>query len=146
MQAPEEREGKGNLPNASDNTTNDEVHTLFKRKVAGVHSPLALLNAMVLFCLVLGRRAREELRSTCFGDLVVEVVDGNQFLSLQTERLSKTRTGGDPRNVRHGVGRLAAIPNEPERCPVNIFLHYGSVRPTVDPNSPRFINPLRSSC
>ena len=57
-------------------------------------------------CLLLGRRARQELRSTCFGDLIIEVADGNQFLTLNKERLCKTRSGEDPRDVRHGVGRL----------------------------------------
>lgn len=68
------REGKGNLPNKADNATIAELKTIFDRKVAGAHSPYAMINALVLFCLLLGRRARKELRSTCLGDLIVQVL------------------------------------------------------------------------
>ena len=53
--------GKGNFPNAASDLTAAEVQLLFERDVAGKHSPLALRNAMVIFCLILGRRARSEL-------------------------------------------------------------------------------------
>ena len=56
---------------------------------------------MVIICLSLWRRERTELRAKRFGDLIIEVVDGNQFITLDKERLSKTRQGEDPRNMRH---------------------------------------------
>ena len=43
------------------------------------------------------------------------------FIILNKERLCKTRSGEDHRDVRHGVGRLAAITEDPERCSVTIF-------------------------
>ena len=66
-----------------------------------VHCPAALWTSMVIICLSLGRRERTELRAKRFEDLIIEVVDGNQFITLDKERLSKTRQGEDARNMRH---------------------------------------------
>ena len=79
---------------------------------------MALRNAITLFkCCILGRRARGELRNTCLGDLTVEVCDGAQFLAK--ERVSKMRQGIEPRDVRNGIGKLAAT-DSPE-CPVTLL-------------------------
>ena len=123
------RAGKGNLDNAADMLTTSEVRELFVRKLAGTHSPAALWNAMVIICLSLGRRARGELRETRYGDVIIEIVDGNQFITLDKERLSKTRQGEDPRNMRHGVGVLAEDAGNEHFCPVATFLKFCDMRP-----------------
>ena len=53
-------------------------------------------------------------RSLCFGDMHVIVINGHQFLTLNGERVSKSRQGEDVRDVRHGIGVLAALPHHPK--------------------------------
>ena len=65
--------------------TTDEVHLLFTHEAVGIHNPLAIYNAMILLCSILGRRARDKLRNTCLGDLKIEVVDENQFVTLDKD-------------------------------------------------------------
>jgi hypothetical protein len=133
--------GKGNLPCKMDSLTLDEVAQLFEQKVAGSHSPLAIRNAVVIMCLVLGRRARSELKSTCLGDLKIECVNGQMFLTVDKERISKMRQGENPRSVKNGVGVLAEFPDNPNFCPVKTFLKYIEVRPESmrGPDSPMFL-------
>ena len=61
------RYGKGDLPNKVDMLTTDEVHLLFTHEAVGIHNPLAIYNAMILLCSILGRRLE-----TNFVTLVLE--------------------------------------------------------------------------
>ena len=45
------RDGLGNLPNRADPLTDKEVFKIFEDRVAGIHSPQALTNAMAIFAL-----------------------------------------------------------------------------------------------
>ena len=58
------KKGMGNLPNASDGVSNSEFKNLFEDKIAGVHNPLALNNAMVINLMFLGFRGSKELKSS----------------------------------------------------------------------------------
>ena len=121
-------EGKGTQPNKSNELTPIEVDMFFERRVAGNHHPEALRNALVIFVTMLGRRGSQELRDTLFGDLKIVVVDGTQYLTLDGTRLSKARKGKNPRDIRNGVGMLAAQ-KDSSKCPVALFLRYSSMRP-----------------
>ena len=83
--------GKGSLPNKSDALTSLETNLLFEKGAAEGHHPIALRNAIQMFSLILGRRGSSEQRSLCFGDMHVIVVNGHQFLTLNGERVSKSR-------------------------------------------------------
>lgn len=141
------RKGKGKLPNRIDPLTPHEVKLLFSSGSAGPHNPLALRNAMVVICLILGRRARSELRSTCLGDLVVEVVDGVRFLTLNKDRDTRDNLNSSSSSRLHsdrggGVGSLAADPIHPQYCVVSIFMKYRAARPerACHPDSPMFLS------
>ena len=135
------KKGKGNLPNKSDALTNKETNMLFEKGAAGKHHPTALRNAIQIFSLIPGSRGSGEQRSLCFGDMHIIVVNGHQFLTLNGERVSKSRQGEDVRDIRHGVGVLAALPSNPNKCPVTLFLEYSSKRPSdmQHPDSPMFL-------
>ena len=135
------KKGKGNLPNKSDALTNKETHLFFEGKAAGDHHPKALRNAIQVFSLILGRRGATEQRSFCFGDMIVIVINGHQFLTLNGERVSKSRQGEDVRDIRHGIGVLARLPNHPDKCPVKLFLEYSLKRPSdmKHPDTPMFL-------
>ena len=96
--------------------------------VAGNHHPEPLRNAIVIFVTILGRRGSQELRDTLFEDLKIVIVDGTQYLTLDGTRLSKGRKGKNPRDIRNGVGMLAAH-KDSFRCPDVLFLRYSSMRP-----------------
>ena len=137
------RAGNGNVDNAlADMVTTSEVRELFIRKLAGTHSPAALWNARVIICRSLGRRTSGELRETRYGDVIIEIVDGNQFITLDKKRLSKTRQGEDRRNMPHGVGVLAEDAGNKHFCPVATFLKFCDMRPESSKvaDAPMFMN------
>ena len=141
------RQGKGNLPFKSDALTNAETNSFFDNKAAGDHHPKSLTNAIQIYALILGVRGYHEERKLRFGDLTIVVINGHQFLTINAERVSKANQGEEPRDLRHGVGVLAELPNHPLKCPVKNFLEYGARRPTEmkDPDSPMFLVPDKSA-
>ena len=92
--------GLGNLPLKSDAITNTEIKALFDYKgAAGIHNPRALNNAMAITCSFLGFRGGTELYNRCLGDLQIKTIDGERFLSIVNERVTKTRNGEKPRDM-----------------------------------------------
>ena len=140
------RDGLGNLPNRADTLTGKEVFKIFEDRVAGLHSPIALTNAVAIFTLWFGRRGGEELRLSCIGDLKVVVKNNIPTLVLNGERVSKSRQGSNPHHVRFGVPELKSL-KDTERCPVTIFLKYLEKRPAnmQHDDAPMFLRPVKGS-
>ena len=97
------KEGKGNLPNASDALQDDDIDAMYEKKLLGMHNPDTLLrtlhrNNMTFF----GIRANTENHHLRWGDIQLsqDTHAGLQFLEYKTERATKTRTGSNPRNIR----------------------------------------------
>jgi hypothetical protein len=95
------KDGKGNLPNAAHAFTDEDIDLFFKKELLGNSNPDSLLrtmhrNLMMFF----GLRANQEHRDLCWGDVVLGVDDGLEFIEYRTERSTKTRTGANPRNTR----------------------------------------------
>ena len=131
----------GNLLNASDAVSNSEIKNLFEDKIAGVHNPLALNNAMVINLMFLGFRGSKELYTRMLGDIKIVTVDGNKELHIAKERTTKTRTGEVPKSVPYGLPILAATGGLD--CPVKVFEELQKRRPRkfLHDNSPMFLRP-----
>ena len=108
---------------------------LFEKRAAGKHHLTALRNAIHIFSLILVIRGSEEQRRLCFDDMHIIVVNGHQFVTLNGKRVSKSRQREDIRDIRHGVGVLAALPSVPDKCPVTLFLEYSSKRQSAKKHS-----------
>ena len=56
---------------------------MFDSKVAGLHSPKALNNALAISLWHLGSRSAEETYNRCLGDLAVEIRDNIKYLVIR---------------------------------------------------------------
>ena len=137
------KKGKGSLPNKSDAVTSQEINMLYETGMAGFHNPRALNNALAVTCMFLGFRGGRELYCRCLGDFKVVTADGIRYLTVTKERVTKTRNGETPRDLRFGEPRLAEIPGS-KMCPVKVFETIHLYRPTnfTDENSPLFLRPF----
>lgn len=95
------KDGKGNLPNAANAFTDEDIDIFYTKELLGNCNPNSLLrtmhrNLMMFF----GLRANQEHRDLCWGDVVLGVDDGHEYIEYRTERSTKTRTGANPRNTR----------------------------------------------
>lgn len=97
------KQGGGNLPEASESVNDDDINRLYELKLLGNDSPHALLrtlhrNNMMFF----GLRANTEHRNLCWGDIQMgfDASLSLEYLEYRTERVTKTRTGSNPRNKR----------------------------------------------
>ena len=72
--------------------------------------------------------------------------DGTEYLELQ-ERQTKTRTGANLNDIREVTPKMYATPEDPDRCPIELYKMYSRKRPTdyCEPEHPFFINPKTSS-
>lgn len=125
-------QGKGSKPYRASPITDDEIETLYATRLLGNSSPNSVLNTLwYLNTLHFGMRGGStEHRAMCWGDVVLKhdaEVDLD-FLEYH-ERITKTRTGEDIRNVRPCPPRMYATPQNPERCPVAIHCFYEAKRP-----------------
>ena len=109
--------------------------------VAGTHNPKAINNAMAMICMFLGCRGGNELYKRCLGDLKVTNKSGIRYLTLSKERVMKTRSGENPRDIRFGLPTLRELKNNPQKCPVETFITLKSKRPVgyTSPDSPLFL-------
>ena len=115
--------GKGNRPNAADPLSDENIATFYSCGVVGIDSPRALLNALWLNnCIYFGMRPGKEQRDLCWGDLQLNTdSEGNHFVEFSQERQTKTRTGGNPRNLRDKKPQMYENKNNPDRCPINTW-------------------------
>ena len=112
--------GKGNLPYRAKSLTLEEEDQLWTRGGGGVshEDPTELLVGLwYLLSLNFGFRGNDESQQLKFGDLTLERDgQGDTYLELKAERLTKTRKGGQ------GDGHRAFTPkawaNGGRRCPV----------------------------
>ena len=126
------KQGKGNKPNAAQALTDDEVNILFEQNLLGISSAEALSNTLWFFNTVhFGLRGCQEHRDMAWGDVKLEQeADGTEYLEY-TERQTKTRTGGEPRNVRPIKPKAFATNGPCERDPVAIYKIYAAKRPSA---------------
>ena len=134
--------GGGTLPSKSDALEPEEINILFETRVLGCHNPRALSNAMAVNAMFLGCRGKLELYQRCLGDFLVVNINGEEYLTLSKERMTKTRNGENPRDVRHGVPKLKAIPGS-LKCPVTAYKKIVEKRPVnfKHSDSPLFMRP-----
>lgn len=93
----------------------------------GTDTPLSLQNAIWWRNIIFGLRGRQEHRDMRWGDVVIQTdTDGQQYIQYH-ERDTKTRKG--PRDERAFAPRIYATPNQPDRCPVNMFIIFTRKRP-----------------
>ena len=97
------KEGKGNLPKAADAFVDEDIEKFYEQNLLGNDNPEAMLrtlhrNNMTFF----GLRANQEHRDLCWGDVSLgfDAACNLNFLEYRTERVTKTRTGINPRNKR----------------------------------------------
>ena len=93
--------GRGNRPKASDGFSDDDIDLFYEKGLLGESNPDTLLqtlhrNNMVYF----GIRANTENRNLCWGDVELDADEKVRYLIYKTERITKTRPGENPRNVR----------------------------------------------
>ena len=91
------------MPKASDPLLDEDIKHFYDLQLLGNANPESLLrtlhrNSMTYF----GLRANEEHRSLCWGDVILgkDPVTKMEYIEYKTERLTKTRTGMNPRNKR----------------------------------------------
>ena len=101
---------------------------MYESGVLGRERPDALLHTLwrdnMLF---MGKRANTEHQQLRWGDIVLKQdPDSNnlEYLEMNTERGTKTRSGEDPRNIREVPARAWSLPDNPERCPVTTYKFY----------------------
>ena len=126
------KEGKGNLPHASDSLTDKDIDIFYEKSLLGTNNPDALLrtlhrNNMTFF----GMRSANEHRNLRWGDVKLneDASSGLKYLEFITERVTKTRQGENPRNRRQINPKAFEIPELPERCPVRAYEIYKEKRP-----------------
>ena len=123
------KQGRGNKPNASVALTNEEIQTLYEKKLLGTSSPEALLNTLWLNnCLHFGLRGCKEHRDMCWGDVKLhQTANGKEYLEFN-ERQTKTRTGSDSLDIRTVPPKMFAT-DAGEKDPVEIYKVFSQKRP-----------------
>ncbi|XP_052230266.1 uncharacterized protein LOC127844242 [Dreissena polymorpha] len=136
------REGLGNKPQRADSITYNEIDELWNTNQLGQSTPESIINSLWFFNTIhFGLRGSDEHRSLCWGDLKLCTDDeGNEYLEFE-ERQSKTRQGGNPRDVRDVKPKMWANEIVGEKCPVAIYKEYTSRRPAdyCKPSDPFYI-------
>ncbi|MCG8044643.1 MAG: hypothetical protein N0E48_02985 [Candidatus Thiodiazotropha endolucinida] len=94
--------GKGNRPMAADEITDDELETMYGKKVLSPESPSSLIYSLWLICtLHFGMRPGKETHDLKWGDIDLRSdVDGNEYIVFTQERQTKTRIGSNPHDIR----------------------------------------------
>ena len=97
------KEGYGNKPHQAQALTNEHIEAMYAAKTLGESSPRALLHSLWLICTThFGMRTGKEIHTLCWGDvsLGIDFETGEEFITFDTERQTKTRTGENPRDIR----------------------------------------------
>ena len=130
----------GQKPKTSNGLTAEEISYLFTSKCAGAHHPRALVNALIIYVMMMGRRGMTELQKMRYGDLFVTNSNGQLFLNMR-DIYAKNRQGANPQDQLHRNGSLCAIKDK-TKCPVHLFNIYSLKRPEkmLSPDTPLFLN------
>lgn len=135
--------GKGNLPNAADALTDNEIDQCYEAKLLGPYNAVSLRNSMWRICTTnFGMRTGIETHELKWGDISCrEDISGEEYLVYTQERQTKTRPGNNPRDIRKIKPKAYATPQDPEKCPVALYKVYQQKRPSqmLDPDSPFLI-------
>ena len=133
-------EGGGQGPKTSNGLTAEEINFFFSSKCAGAHHPRALINALVIYVMWMGRRGMKELHKMKYGDLYITNSNGHIFVNLRDVQ-AKNRQGENPQDRNHNSGSLCGI-KETFKCPVTLLTLYSEKRPEAmrTPDSPLFLS------
>ncbi|KAK6182123.1 hypothetical protein SNE40_009879 [Patella caerulea] len=123
--------GKGNLPHRSDAITDEEIESLWQAKQLGSTSPQSILNTLWFYNTIhFGLRGSDEHKQMLWGDVELKLDSDGLTECLEfTERVSKTRHGYNSKNVRQITPKMWANSQNKDRCPVELFKLYKSLRP-----------------
>lgn len=139
--------GKGNRPCKADTPTEDEIESLFAHELLGTYTPRSVLNSLWFYNTTLfGMRGGiSEHRNLQWGDVRLrnDPIIG-EYLELDLERQTKTRTGDDPNNIRKTKPTQHANTDDASRCPVELYKLFRSKRPEsmMSEDSPYYIAPV----
>ena len=125
-------QGKGSKPNRADPLLDHQIDQLYDFKQLGKQNPNSVLNTLwYLNTLHFGMRGGStEHRAMCWGDVILNHDDERKVDFLEYhERATKTRTGDDVTNTRVCPPRMYATPDNPERCPIQLYMFYQAKRP-----------------
>ena len=95
--------GLGNKPKTAEVLLDEHLEKMYEKQVLGDHTGFSLLNSMWLICTTyFGMRTGKETHSLKWGDirLGLDEQTGSEYIQLDTERQTKTRSGEDARNTR----------------------------------------------
>ena len=125
--------------------TIDEENILWDKGILGCSTPQVLLDTMLFLCgLHFALRSGEEHRGLLLSQFELKCPpDGNDHL-IYTENTSKNNQGGLlHRKVKPKVVTCYANKTNPDRCLVNLFKKYISVRPAMD-SEVFYLTPLKN--
>ena len=125
-------QGKGSKPNRADPLLDHQIDQLYDFKQLGKQNPNSVLNTLwYLNTLHFGMRGGStEHRAMCWGDVILKHDDERKVDFLEYhERATKTRTGDHVTNTRVCPPRMYATPDNPERCPIQLYMFYQAKRP-----------------
>ena len=122
--------GKGNKPNKAQPLSDDEVNKLYETGQMGLQHPESLLRMLWFLNTVhFGMRTVTEHVNMKWGDIKLCTTNtGNEYLQY-AERITKTRTGENPANIRDVPPKSWKNTADPSRCHVEAFKKYRDLRP-----------------
>ncbi|XP_052233207.1 uncharacterized protein KIAA1958-like [Dreissena polymorpha] len=144
------KQGYGNKPREAVVLTKEHIEAMYSAQTLGDSSPRALIHSLWMICTThFGMRTGNEIHKLCWGDVTlgVDFESGEEYITRDTERQTKTRTGENPRNTRSVKPRAYAVPEEPNRDPVHLYKLYADKRPVEmrGDDSPFFLTPCNST-
>jgi hypothetical protein len=95
--------GYGNKPKTAEPLTEEHINKMYECKTLGDDNARALIHSLWLICTThFGMRTGQEIHNLRWGDINLEMDDqtGEEYLILDTERQTKTRTGANPKDTR----------------------------------------------
>lgn len=133
--------GKGNRPQRAMPISIADEKKMWENGQMGSHSPMALTRAVwYQLSMSFGLRGRHEARQMAWGDVTLKTdSDGDEYLEF-SERLTKTRTGGENTGSRAFSPKAFQGENK-QQCPVYLYKEYARRRPAdfCTPDSPFFL-------
>lgn len=97
------KQGYGNKPKTAEPLTEAQLEKLYQAESLGDSNPRALIHSLWLVCTThFGMKTGQEVHSLCWGDvqLGIDEETDQEFITLNTERQTKTRPGSDPKDTR----------------------------------------------
>jgi hypothetical protein len=125
-------QGKGNKPMKAQPLTDADIDKLYETGQLGTDNPSSLINTLWFNnTLYFGMRGgATEQHALEWADVTLHSDPDCEYLEYN-ERTTKTRTGADTTNTRACPPRMYATPDNPDRCPVNVYKAYAEHRPEM---------------